>query len=670
MRLRIRSRHLRAALGPVTSPREGSPRRTFGSACDDGASESLVGALEQLTVATDALNKRFFGTTDAAARLSGLGNELVRNCRRLVELASGGEEGTRILVSGMGLVEAPLAFLGRHQVESDQLLDRLRTDQDQIDTCLQAELQLQRVMTPLRSVKLLFSVVAAPLGAETQRVFASLMHELGLLHDRVQELFQTRFVELRAVRETLGRLTSAMKAEQCRWVALSEQRVEMEGTLKDLSTQLQANSRRRTRIADDSQQVAAAIDQLVTGLQWQDIFQQKAQHVEAAVNAIVAALREEGMTQTAGKAARLQAAQLRAMQLELADAERQVLDGLSGVSTTLRESDSIAVELTGIGHATTSSSGVVQTLLDIIASLDEHVQAALATAQNTLGAIEGIGKMASDLTTVVRDVSDRTQLLGLNAQIQAAKIASGAGLGVLSARTTEISTDVARISGVLATALDTVIKDLRTCLPICRASHEQAQKQLTEFRAGRASTEACLHGLRDEAQQLVQSIGSTLEEIGRLCDSAMAEAGYSSTMEAAGSRLTGVLDDLANAGVQGDFPPGSSSLVEEARRRFTTASELRVLESVGLGAPATAVAAASERAFVPASAPSGGPEVFADASSEGVEVFACSGSGAGPVDSNSSSDSDSSRKYSAPAKPTSASASNPSSDLGTGVELF
>lgn len=57
---------------------------------------------------------------------------------------------------------------------------------------------------------------------------------------------------------------------------MSEQRVEMEGTLKDLSTQLQASSRRRTRIADDSQRVAAAIDRLVTGLQWRDIFQQKA----------------------------------------------------------------------------------------------------------------------------------------------------------------------------------------------------------------------------------------------------------------------------------------------------------------------------------------------------------------------------------------------------------
>ena len=134
MRLRIRSRHLGAALGPITFPREGSPGRATGSACDDGSPECLVGALEQLTVATNALNKRFFGTTEAAARLSGLGNELVRNCHRLVELASGGEEGTRILVSGMGLVEAPLAFLGRHQVESDQLLDRLRADQDQIDT--------------------------------------------------------------------------------------------------------------------------------------------------------------------------------------------------------------------------------------------------------------------------------------------------------------------------------------------------------------------------------------------------------------------------------------------------------------------------------------------------------------------------------------------------------
>lgn len=131
-----------------------------------------------------------FETTDAAARLSGLGEWLVQ-LPPPGRAASGGEEGTRILVSGM-----QDWWRRRWRFSGSTRWNRInfwigcgrigiRSTRVSRRNCKHS------VMTPLRSVALLFSVVAA-LGAETQRVFASLMHELGLLHDQVQELFQTR----------------------------------------------------------------------------------------------------------------------------------------------------------------------------------------------------------------------------------------------------------------------------------------------------------------------------------------------------------------------------------------------------------------------------------------------------------------------------------------------
>lgn len=586
-------------------------------------------ALDELGRATVALNTQFLATGEQVSRLAGSGHHLVEQCKRLVEIASGGDAGVLPLTRGMELVQDPLVFLTAYQTQSGELLARLERDLAAIDECLTAEWKLRRAMAPLRTVRVLFRVVAAPLDGEVQVVFSALMNELGDLYDRVQDQFQSRFAELRGLREKLVGMIGSMRQDQERCRLLALQRSETEATLRHLSDQLHHTTRRQTQIESNSQLVASAIDAVVTGLQWQDILYQKQQHIAAAVNAIILSMQETPpVPRQLWEASRLEAAQLRELRRELGEAEQAVVSGVGNVRTTLRDSDASSLLMEEIDCATTASNGLVQTLLDIIASLDGHIKAALDTTESSLRTIQGISLMASDLTSLVRDVTDRTQLLGINAQIQASKVSDEAGLGVLSARTSVISGEVTRISTTLAASLDEAVRDLALCGPLIEASHTSARERLASFRASRDEVEGKLHALRDEALSLVGSTGTTLDDIVATSESAASSSTFTATVEAEILAMVALLDELVErTAVAAGSARADNTLVTGARQQYSIASEHRVLAGLGIGAaaagdaPASSDAAGVELFDMPSAPAAGGASPATSDEGSQIELF-------------------------------------------------
>jgi hypothetical protein len=566
-------------------------------------------ALADLKSAATILEQQFGSTVTTLYSLSDRGRALVASSERLVEIASGKHSGIQVLLEGMALVEEPLRFLTeyRNRFDAERVIERLTEDRALIAESLRAETEIDRAMEPLRTVRTLFKVVAAPLGEHVHAIFESLVEELGELHTQSRKLVGSKFEDMLRVRALLDAMVEGMRSQQRYWAELAGQRAEMQKSLGGLESQLVANASRDTRIGSTSKRISSSIDQVVTGLQWQDIINQKLEHTAKAVSTLLGRIRDRNASPSVvNKAARLELAQLRTARDELAKAEDSIKDGLGKVLEELKQSDTSVVLLSEFQLLTTSSTGVVQLLLDSIESIESQLESALTSAGESMNTIREIGAAATALTSAVRELSERTLLVGLNAQVQACKVAQGAGLGVLSARTSDVSWQVSKIGDAVAAKLDRITGDLAACTEIFCGLTAQAEEKCGTFRASRVSVEQSLHGLRNEAFQLVQGTGGYIEEIDRASAEAISGTHYVETAEDAFRSLEELLERLVAAtdGVA-DGPGDHDSAFDETFRSYTMASEREIFASLAAGGAATAAAATS-------ASNDGGIELFGD----------------------------------------------------------
>lgn len=646
---------------------------------DSSFHEELERALDGLKGSAVELERLFGETVTVLFSLSDRGRALVSGCERLVDLASGRASGMKALSDGMRLVESPLRFLGEHreQLDSERIIDRLVEDRELISTSLRAEGEIERTIAPLRTVRTLFKVVAAPLGDAVQAIFESLVEELSELHDLSKATVSARFAELGGAWGLLDGTIARMREQEAYWSQLASQRDQMRQSLGGLESQLSANAERETEIGGTSKRIASAIDQVVTGIQWQDIINQKLDHSTQAVRDMLRRMRDgSAVPASIHREAKVEFAQLRATRAELERAEAAVRAGLQGVLDELKHSDSSVVLLREFDTLTTSSTGVVQLLLDSIDSVESQLGLAMRSAEETLDTIKRIGETATSLTTAVRELSERTLLIGLNAQVQACKVAHGAGLGVLSARTADVSWQVARIGDAVAKKLERIASDLAACHRIFTDLAERGAQNQGSFRERRAEVEMSLHALRDEAFTLVQTTGAVLDEIDRSTLSALERIDYVSVTSDAFASLDRLLERMieATASVDASADEDDAAL-QRAFESYTMESEREVFKAVAAGGAAAAASstlAGEEVELFDAPAPEqpssdAGVELFGDdalpsTTTENTQSSSDVGSSA---DADAAIDRQRTANANNPTKP-----SSDADSLGGNVELF
>lgn len=591
--------------GTAELERPGIPRAgsvVLSVLADHQLHSSIGAALTDLKAASVELERQFGATCNTLSQLSDRGRALVTGSERLVEIASGKRSGLKNLLEGMSLVEPPLAFLAsyRDRFNESRLLERLTEDRSAIDECVREEAAIGRIMEPLRTVNTLFKVVAAPLGEQVQTIFSSLVEELGELMESMDQIIGVRFADLERVRKVLHAMIGQMVEQQSHWDELAAQRATMQKTLRELEGQLQANSKRDTRIGAASRRIADAIEQVVTGLQWQDIINQKVEHSSTAIGALVTKLRSGSIDAGfVNRAARLETAQINVARRELAEAEHAIVEGIERVREILSQSDASAVMLGEFQLLTTSSTGMVQLLLESIESVDSQLDGAVRTSSESMRTIREIGESAKALTDAVRELSERTLLVGLNAQVQACKVQQGAGLGVLSARTSDISGEIAVVGTSVAKKLDQIVGDLSECAAIFATLLAEAEAQKSTFVERRAAVEESMHTVRDEALSLVTATGDSIERIDAMGALALKDARYQVTLAGPFETLLGLLERIVDAsgGADIDLASGDESLTD-AFKSYTMASEREVFAAVGAGAAAAAASVKADDASI------------------------------------------------------------------------
>ena len=633
--------------------------------------DALPTALAEVKEAMALLEERFLATGSALEELSRQGELFVCDSGKLVSIATGQVGGGKTFVQGMAVIERPLNFLGSCHQETELLLGRLQQDRQRIVQLLRAEADLQRTMAPLKFMQTLFKVESAPLGEEVQGMFTALTQEIEQLHSQVREIFSSKFQELEQIERTIGGVVDQLQEQsQVLWNRVAREKTQIETSTGRLTSELQANQSREARISLLSKKTSAEIQQIVVGLQFQDIVHQKLQHVTSALGQIQQRLNDAPESlDFLGPACRLEAQQLQAAREDLARAEKTIRLGIQNVLTHFTQADSECLSLEEFKLLTTSADGMVQVLLDVIESVRQQLAATEANAAGTLQALRPISGLASGLTLVVRDLSLRIHLIGLNAQIQAAQVAQGTGLEVLSARTSEISRETSRISQEVAKELDQLVSGLGTSMATFQQLHQQAQAEQQELDLAGREEERRLHRLRDEALAALTTVSDLFGSIRTLARDALQTINYVETTDGALAALQDSLQAIADAAGRSAETAADQPLVVEAgfRRDYTMASEREVHDRVlGKSSP-------EDPTTDPTSARNGweGVELFAEPESAepGATSATASAEAVNPAGGEGAASAvppDSSGL--APTAP--AAGSGGAGDLGANVELF
>jgi hypothetical protein len=586
--------------------------------------EELQSAQTELQRAAGDLEAQFLRTGSALELLLRESDGFVGKVEKLIGLATGKGCDGSIFTAAIELIERATSFLGDCEQETSRMLEHLREYNLQIEQLLGAEAELQRAMLPLSIVQTLFRMESAQLNVEVQQMFGSLTHEIGVLHGQMREIFGTKFKQLEQTHQTIGQVIGKLE-EQVRLLrqVTSSRRAQIDASLTSLKKEMHNNVDRDVRLEQFSRAVAREVQEVVIGLQFQDIVNQKLQHVQEALPEIMEQARqlqpgaEDGNSHFVQQSCRLEAAQIQSARDELAGAEGKMRSGIEKVLVHAKEMDSHCLSLDEFTLLTTSFDGIVQVLVETIEEVRSVVGVTVANAAEAYGLLKPLGSLANDLTVVIRSMAGQIQLIGLNAQIkasQAAQDGQGTGLEVLSVRTREISEETNRIGQQAAGRLDALASGLAESVKTFEGLQARSRAQQTELDQEGTAREQQLHAIRDAALATLGGIGATLEALRARAEETMATIEFARFHEVVLPALQAPLRRLSEAMeswmTEDRQTVPATALVEGFKRHYTMASEREVFAGVVAARQPAATVAATELKPEPMPAPAAEPILF------------------------------------------------------------
>jgi len=576
-------------------------RRLRQSAEFSGLLEQLASAQISLEEAANGLETQFLRTSSELEKLSEYGDRFVAQVGTLISQATGKSNDGAVFDEAMQLIQRTSTFLADCEQETGEMVVLLRKYNRQIDELLGVETSLNHAMLPLNIVRTLFRMESAPLGLDVQQLFGALTQEIEVLHAKMRDIFGTKFKQLEQTRLTIGLVITKLDHQTTSLRQIATTRKEhIQSSLATLKREMDANVDRDLRIHRLSLEMSKEVGQVVMGVQFQDIVSQKLHHVLAALPEITAKCQvfqsnrdpaaAHKALQFVRQSCRLEAGQIQLAQKEMADAEVNIQTGIQKVVGHLTEMDSQCLSLKEFTLLTTSFDGIVQVLVETIEEVRALVNTTVTNATEAFELLRPLGSLASDLTVVIRSVSQQIHLIGLNAQIKAAQVSRNCqaqGLEVLSARTSEISQETSRLSEEAASKLDAMVTGLAESVKAFEKLQMRGQEQQAQLDEQGCKYEQQLHGIRDGALSTLRAIGTSLEDISRQAETALETIQFKSfhevTLPALRTPLLALSDAAERCLLEHHQKLANDVLVDGLSRNYTMATEREVFAGITAG---------------------------------------------------------------------------------------
>lgn len=563
---------------------------------------SKVKAAEgQVDLAMKEIEERFLQIATTLENITTTGRELVTHCESLISLALGQGGGEIMIDEAAQHIWRAVEFVENNDRNMEQLIRQLTTSSERINQTLSTEQNLVRTLAPLNFVKTLFRVESASLPVDVQEMFYALAREIDRIRLRVEGGFREKFQLIREIQAILSKAIVHLQAQQAQAKnSVAGLRQHMATSLAAMKDSYEKNRDRDTRLSGVSQSVQQETGRVVLSLQYQDIITQKLQHVRKVLEEMdecFANLSGDRVTMGRslhfiGKSGRIAGAQLNALQDELTNAGSTICDGLHQITQQMEALDTNVLALRDLDTVTTGVDGAVQILLDSLADVQRLMREADAHAMESHQTIEPIGGMTTNFTGFMRELSLEIQLIGLNAEVQAAHVGQGTGLEVLSAHTSAISRETSKLSEALAGELDTLTAGLDQVVAGFKDIREENKKFASELDCEFGKDTVSLHDYRDSALKVLIRISELLPQLNNLTEGALEQANFSSVVTEPIAVLRSAVVELSQAaestaltiGVEIDI----KDLVDHHRSRYTMQSEVDIHNQAASGAPISA----------------------------------------------------------------------------------
>ncbi len=421
-----------------------------------------------LLSASETVEDKFMKTIVSLERIEKLGGELENSCSGLQRMTEEGEDNA--IAKGAGMLGPGLEFSRSSIKRIQSLIAGLDRFENKLKDVLVVEDSLDMAFGKLTYIRTLIRVNSSSLDQGVQVMLLALVDEIMHLQGNVSRVFKEKFYELNKTRSTVNSLKGRLES----WVEQeSEKGLEREAKIERMNRVVEGNLKLTEALCSVRDEVSNDIrdrtGNAVIAMQSHDIVSQKLSHIYENV---------EEMDTRFSKIAKGGKREETCRELRFIEASSSILksqidriiEELRLTSTTINGSLtdilSIASNLESFGEDSQTKEEeqdvalVVKRILNSLKDQEEMFALTETISNRAFEEIRPIRDLASNITEVVMTLSIQLHLIGLNAEVQAARVGGSTGLEVLSSNISKVSKETGEICHQVSADLDVVIEDL------------------------------------------------------------------------------------------------------------------------------------------------------------------------------------------------------------------
>ncbi|MBK1878271.1 hypothetical protein [Pelagicoccus mobilis] len=483
-----------------------------------GSSLSRTINLEsQLTRSSKVFEQHFLKVLNTLEELQTAGSELSSQSSNMLALSQSEQNP----INSVSRKLAPnLEFIERSAHEIDSLVKIMETNRHKIDETLSFESRLDQTFSQLTYIRTLFAVEAAPLEQNAKVMFTSLVEEIHRLQNDVTEIFAENFQALRENRGTIGGLASSLAKQASSQISIHAQsQREMERAIQTQTEKLTQDIEANSAFKNESDKIAQSIGTAIISLQTQDIISQKLQHIFEVSGEMRA--RFDKLTSIKGKrerciefrflenAALVILNQIVSIKRELKDADRAIDESIQNIIHSIRGMDNTS----GLLQDTAAEDSDGESLIAALQSAGTMVSTSESFLTQAFKTIEPIRSQTTNVSSTIVMLSSQLHLIGLNAEIHAARTGESTALETLSAKTSGISVETRDLCQNISVQLDELssallenVNVLESLLGEARKAHEHIHSEIPKETENLHHQSQLYRDCQTETQQLMQEL--------------------------------------------------------------------------------------------------------------------------------------------------------------------
>lgn len=545
---------------------------------------------DQLADAALRLETAFLRTADDVMAITESSELVVAGCERLSELAIGKASGTAVK-DAVGVVRPPLEFLANASIRMQRVISLLESYHEQMRRTLRWERDFLHIMQPMVYVRTLLRIEAAGLDPENAQLLLDLVRDIEALQERVETIFGEQFHTLHDTYDILGDLIVRIRQQTAsnERVATAK-RNEVASSIHTMEEGVQASETRDTNLGSISREVSKEVGRVVMAMQFQDIVNQKLSHVRETVQQIEphsGAVIDPDSTPDAGPslrfvqyAGKVLLGQIEFAEIELTDADAALQAGLSSIVDRMRALDQACITMHDVRATSSDANGFVQVMLDALTQVAGLLESGNALTAELHEVIRPITLAASSTGARLGELSKGMHMVGLNAEVQAARIGGSGGIEVLSARTSAIAREAGVLSDEVSANIAGLVLAITEVGSILQELEDEGARHANAVRADGAEVEAQLHAFRDETLKDLSVVGQlTLrvsEQVRPLLERRPFTELFADEMEEFRAAIADLIETASDeADKRGVSDDAAHELLEAMASHYTMASERR-----------------------------------------------------------------------------------------------